>query len=73
MAQVEARLATARDEVQSGGQELLAAIEELRKFVVDSETRHLVEGVRMVRDASVKVQLAQGLIEELVEANRPAR
>jgi hypothetical protein len=73
LAQVEARLATARDEVQSGGQELLAAIEELRKFVVDSETRHLVEGVRMVRDASVKVQLAQGLIEELVEANRPAR
>ena len=73
LTQVEARLATARDEVQSGAQELLAAVEELRQFIVDSETRHLVEGVRMVRDASVKVQSAQARIEELVEANRPAR
>jgi len=73
LTQVEARLSAARDEVQSGAQELLAAVEELRQFVVDSETRHLVEGVRMIRDASVKVQSAQGRIEELVEANRPAR
>jgi len=73
LTQVEGRIAAARDEIQSGAQELMAAVEELRHFVVDSETRHLVEGVRMVRDASVKVQSAQSLIEELVDANRPAR
>ncbi len=73
LAQVEERISAARDEIHSGAQELMAAIEELRQFVVDSETRHLVEGVRMVRDASVKVQSNQSLIEELVEANQKAR
>ncbi len=71
LVQVEAQISASRDDIVVGGQELLAALEEMRQFTQDSETVHLVEGVRLVRDASVKVQSAQRLIEQLVEANTP--
>ncbi len=69
--QVEAQIAASREDIATGAQDLLHALAEMRLFGRDSETIHLVEGVRMVRDASVKVQSAQRLIEELVEANTP--
>jgi len=72
LVQVEAQIAASREDIATGAQDLLAALGEMRQFGQDSETTHLVEGVRMVRDASVKVQSAQRLIEQLVEANTPA-
>lgn len=73
LAKAEEQIATAREEIEVGAQELLGSLDELRQYAGDSDSRHLVEGVKMVRDASIKVQRAQRQIDELVEASKASR
>lgn len=64
----EERMAGAREEIEVGAQELLGAMGTLRTYLEDPNTSHLVEGVKQVRDGSIRVQQAQRLIDEIAQA-----
>ena len=49
---------------------MLEAVERLRLFAADNNSINLVEGVRALRDASIRVQRATRGIEEVVASCR---
>lgn len=66
--QAEERMVAAREEIEIGAQELLGALGTLRTYLEEPDTTHLVEGVRQIRDASIRVQGAQRVIDEIAQA-----
>lgn len=67
---IKSQIAAGRDEIEAGAQSMIDAIEHLRVFASDNNSVNLVEGVRELRDASIKVQHAAKSIEEIVNACR---
>lgn len=65
VALAEERMVAAREEIEVGAQELIGAMGTLRAYLENPDTSFLVEGVRLVRDASIKVQQAQRAIDEI--------
>ena len=67
---IETQIVNSRAEIDNGARAMLEAVEHLRKFVEDNNSLNLVEGVRELRDASIKVQRGAREIDELVKACR---
>lgn len=67
---LESQLVSYRAEIDAGAQAMLEAVERLRLFAADNNSINLVEGVRALRDASIRVQRATRGIEEVVASCR---
>ncbi|MBI3924344.1 MAG: zinc ribbon domain-containing protein [Armatimonadetes bacterium] len=62
---LESELRRWREIMQEGGQEFRAALQLMQYFLEDDDKNHLLEGVRTVRDAAVKIQQSDKAIEDL--------
>lgn len=69
---IQEQIAGAREEIDAGAHGMVNAIETLREFITDTNSWHLVEGVRELRDASIVVQKSAREVEELVKACKKA-
>ncbi|MGM9991748.1 MAG: hypothetical protein ACI376_02720 [Candidatus Bruticola sp.] len=67
---IENQIASSRSEIDNGARAMLEAVERLRLFITDHNSINLVEGVRGLRDASIRVQRGAREIDELVKACR---
>jgi hypothetical protein len=73
VARAEESLAAARSDIEQGAHDFLGALEEMRRFLDDADKDHLVSGVRQARDAAIKIQKAQQVIDEIAAASAAAR
>ncbi len=67
---MEEQVAVARADIEAGAHDMIEAVETLRLYVDDKNTAHFVDGVRALRDSSIKVQTAARAIEELINSCR---
>ncbi|MGM9997837.1 MAG: zinc ribbon domain-containing protein [Candidatus Bruticola sp.] len=67
---IENQIANSRAEIDNGAKSMLDAVERLRLFITDNNSLNLVEGVRELRDASIRVQRGAREIDELVRVCR---
>ncbi len=71
--ELEEELARQREEVVEGAEELMAGLNRLSCYLDEQDKEHLTSGVRMVRDAAVRVQRAQRAIDEVAANVESAR